>query len=449
MMKRRDLISASGALVLAPLAGAMPAATRTAGNPNALSDGLRALVEDERYPLAGLSTLAMRSGRVVQEAQFGQRHHADDHGPDLPIDRDTLFRVASISKFITGFAVLRLVEMGKLDLDADVGEVLGVRLRNPNFPNDQISVSMLLSHTSSLRDDGGIAFPAEVSLIDKLNAEGNKSWAADHGPRWFTYCNLNYGLLATVMEKVSGQRFDKLMRELVLNPLGMLGGFNTSEFSEVERANSAVLYRKQRVEPGKDGQEDREIWDVSAPWRPQSDNWLAALPKPIANIDAYVPGRNGSLFGPQGGLRTRVSDLATVMAMLMNGGMHQGKRFLKKASIDRMFSEQWRHELVKGNGDTYEGAYQAWGISAEHFIDRSGPGWGDRLITTGGLEAWGHRGFAYGLQAGFMLDAARQRGMIYVISGHAANPETHRGRFSSFPMWEEKLHDLLWPAAAA
>ncbi|XHS76632.1 serine hydrolase domain-containing protein [Burkholderiaceae bacterium UC74_6] len=444
-MKRRELLSAGGALLLAPLAGAAHAA---ADKPTALEDALRAVVEDERYPLAGLSTLVMRSGRIVQEAQFGQRHYA----PELPITRDTLFRVASISKFVVGLGAMRLVEQGKLDLDADIGDVLGVRLRNPAFPKDQISVSMLLSHTSSLRDDAGIAFPADVSLIDKLNAEGSKSWSADHGPRWFAYCNLNYGLLATLMEKVTGQRFDQLMRELVLTPLGMLGGFNALTLSEMERSNVATLYRKQRVEPAKEGsdsKEDREIWDATAPWRAQTDDWTVSPPKPIANIDAYVPGRNGTLFGPQGGLRTRVSDLGAVMAMLMNGGMHQGKRFLKKSSIDRMFSEVWRHEMSKGNGDNFAGEFLAWGTGAQHFIDKTGPGWGDRLLEKGGVQAWGHLGFAWGLQAGFMIDASRTRGIIYVSSGHAADPQSHRGRFSSFPQWEEKVHDLLWTTAVA
>ena len=446
MMKRRELLCAGGTALLAPLAGATPAAAPSPANsPDRLNEALRTLATDERYPLAGVSVLLMRSGKVVQDAQVGHRHYA----PDLPIDRDTLFRVASISKLITGLGALRLAEMGKLDLDADIRDVLGVRVRNPNFPKDQISAAMLMSHLSSLRDDGGIAFPADVSLLDKLNAEGSKSWSADHGPRWFAYCNLNYGLLATVMEKASGQRFDQLMRELVLTPLGMFGGFNAIDFSEMERNNTATPYRKQRIEPGKDGKEDREVWDATAPWRPQADDWAVNPPKPIANLDAYVPGRNGTLFGPQGGLRTRVGDLGTVLAMFMNGGMHQGKRFLKKSSLDRMFSESWRHEMSKGNGDNFGGEFLAWGTGAQHFIDKSGPGWGDRLLQRGGVQAWGHLGFAYGVQAGIMVDAARQHGIVYVMSGHAADPQSHRGRFSSFPVWEEQLHDLLWNAVLA
>jgi len=432
-MNRRELM-ASGAALLSP--GAAFAAKP------ALDARLQQLLTDAQFPLAGLSVLLMRSGKVVHEAQFGQRHFA----PDLPVTRDTLFRVASISKLITALSALRLAEQGKLDLDADIGEVLGRRLRNPKFPQDIIHVRDLLSHTSSLRDEGGIAFAPGVSLLDHLDKPG-KSWDEDHGPGWFAYCNLGYGLLATVMEKVSGQRFDQLMQELVMAPLGLQGGFNGMRFNEAERANVGTLYRKQRIVEGK------EVWDAQAPWAVQADDWQAEPPKDPEGLDGYALATNGTVFGPQGRLRTRVADLGSVMAMMMSGGLHpgqgKGQRFLKKASLDRMFSERWRHDMALGNGDNFGGEFLAWGIGAQHFIDKSGPGWGDRLIAKGGLQAWGHLGFAYGLQGAFMLDASRQHGIIYVMSGHAAEPTRNRGRFSSFAVWEERLHELLWSAVLA
>ena len=64
-------------------------------------------------------------------------------------------RVASISKLVTAIGVLRLVEAGQLDLDADVSALLGFPLRNPAFPDAPISLRMLLSHTSSLTDAAG------------------------------------------------------------------------------------------------------------------------------------------------------------------------------------------------------------------------------------------------------------------------------------------------------
>ena len=84
------------------------------------------------------------------------RRHID---PDAPADRDTLYRIASISKLVTTLGVMRLVEEGRLALDTDVGEYLGWRLRNPHFPETPITVRMLLTHTSSLRDDGGYSWP--------------------------------------------------------------------------------------------------------------------------------------------------------------------------------------------------------------------------------------------------------------------------------------------------
>src|SRR5690606_29716795 len=64
-------------------------------------------------------------------------------------------RIASISKLVTTIGVMRLVEAGKLDLDADAGDLLGFPLRNPAFPDVPITLRMLLSHRSGLTDASG------------------------------------------------------------------------------------------------------------------------------------------------------------------------------------------------------------------------------------------------------------------------------------------------------
>ena len=65
-----------------------------------------------------------------------------------PLIRNTRLRVASVSKMFTVFGVMQLVEAGKIDLDEDVSRYLGFELRNPNFPDEKITVRMLASHTS-------------------------------------------------------------------------------------------------------------------------------------------------------------------------------------------------------------------------------------------------------------------------------------------------------------
>src|SRR5690242_21116681 len=77
----------------------------------------------------------------IADPQSGRRVTIDD-----PV------RVASVSKMVTAIGVLRLVDEGKLDLRSDVSRWLGWPLRNPNFPDRPITVSMLLSHTASVRE---------------------------------------------------------------------------------------------------------------------------------------------------------------------------------------------------------------------------------------------------------------------------------------------------------
>ncbi|WP_217619623.1 serine hydrolase, partial [Achromobacter sp. GbtcB20] len=71
---------------------------------------------------------------------------------------------------------------------------------------------------------------------------------------WFEYVNFNYGLLATVMERAGGQRFDRLMRGLIHDPMGLKAGFYLADFAPARINDVATLYRKRE----KDGD---EAWD--------------------------------------------------------------------------------------------------------------------------------------------------------------------------------------------
>src|SRR5690349_9013317 len=90
----------------------------------------------------------------VSDPQSGRRITADD-----PV------RVASVSKMVVAIGVMKLVEEGKLDLNSDVSRWLGWRLRNPSFPGRPITLRMLLSHTSSVREhDDDYVIPLGESL---------------------------------------------------------------------------------------------------------------------------------------------------------------------------------------------------------------------------------------------------------------------------------------------
>jgi CubicO group peptidase (beta-lactamase class C family) len=426
----------------------------TANEFAALDAELAAIVNDGDKPLASLSVLAVRQGKVVYQQQFGYRFIDQAQAQNNKrADASTLYRVASISKLVTTLGVMRLVEEGKLDLDRDIGEYLGYTFRNPHFPNDKITTRMLLSHTSSLRDDGGYYWESKFAIKDALLPGGSKygagaMWAKNAKPgAYFQYANLPWGVVATVMERITGERFDLLMRRLVFDPLGLAGGFNPAAFSNAELANTATLYRKRSEVLGV------EVWKKDGPWVPQVDDYSAKPPVPRAGQD-YAIGSNGTAFGPQGGARLSAQGLGTIMLMLMNKGVHDGKPFLKPQSVEAMFAQVWLHDEKSNNGSNGESGFgshkklmNSWGLGVQRFIDITGSGEGDRLVAAGGFKAVGHLGDAWGLTSAIVLDPVSKNGMVFLIGGPGFNPETNNGKYSSLYRHEEQILDALYRRA--
>lgn len=394
---------------------------------------LEAIVADASCPLASLSVVAVRDGRVVYERAFGRRFiDPSGAGGDKPATPSTLYRIASISKLVTTLGVMKLVEEGRLSLDADIGTYLGRPLRNPNFPDTPITLRMLLTHTSSLRDDAGYSW-FDGTLRDRMNAP--TMWSRDHAPgTYFSYANLPWGVAGTVMERVTGERFDRLMQRLVIDPLGLRGGYNPAEF---DVANLATLYRKATAG-------DEQVWNPAGPWVVQTDDYSTKPPASRAKAD-YAIGSNGTLFGPQGGMRASTSDLARVMLMLMNGGEIDGRRLLRKQTVDAMLSRQWQRAQDNGDGDygSHRGRFNAWGLGNQQFLGVSGPDFGDRLVEDAAFPAVGHLGDAYGLLGTLAFDPASRAGLAFLIGGTGCDPETQRGKYSAAARFEERIVTAL------
>lgn len=431
-----------GAFAVAGHAGGPPEAVTPAQAPSSawtgkLDSELAAIQADASQPLASLAVLAIRGGKVVYQRQFGHRW-IDVANParSKRADDKTLYRIASISKLVTALGVMRLVEDGVLDLDRDVGDYLGYRFRNPHFSAVPVTLRMLLSHTSSLRDDEGYFWPEGKNGV---GVELIRAWSPQAAPgTYFHYANLPWGIAGTVMEKATGERFDRLMKRLVLDPMGLRGGYHVADLPADEIASIATLYRKR-------GTADSAPWDPKGPWVPQVDDYSRAPPEPRAS-PRYVIGSNATLFGPHGNLHVSVADLGRVMRMLMDRGTLDGKRILEAASVEAMLARQWRTD-GGGNGQTTYGAsrerFNAWGLGNQHFLDVSGPGSGDRLVEGGGFTGVGHLGDAYGLTGAFVFDPASRDGLIFVTGGTGFDPETARGSWSGFFRHEERILTAL------
>ncbi|MDB5749094.1 MAG: serine hydrolase [Massilia sp.] len=435
---------------LKPLLAAAPSSNGAGGRNDKLDRELAAIVQDPACELASLSVLAVRNGKLAYEGQFGRRRIGNaaspNLAPDLPANRDTLYRIASISKMMTTLGLMRLVEDGKLDLDADVSGYLGFGLRNPHFRERAITLRHLLTHTSSLRDEAGYSFPAGTALREfvvpgsRLHGEG-KMWASKAGPGdYFTYCNLGWGIIGTLMERVTGERFDRLMQGLLLQPLGLTAGYHLAGLPAPALANLATLYRKRTL--------DTEVWDAAGPWIAQVDELRTEVrtrpPAPPAGIEAYVVGENATPFSPTGGLRISARDMGVVMLMLMNGGVHEGRRLLAEGTLERMFARQWTADGKGGNGDTLNGFFNCWGLGNAQFPDQPGL----RLVE-GAFDAVGHLGDAYGLRSVFAFDRKRKNGMIVLVGGSSSDPGNHKGRYSALARFEERALTSMFQHAIA
>ena len=422
----------------------------------ALDAELAEVVNDPQSPLASLSAAVVRDGTVVYHNQFGSRYiHPGDRRNDLPANADTLYRIASISKLLTAIGAMKLVETGKLDLDADFSDALGFALRNPAHPQMPITLRMLLSHTSGLRDAAGYYWDAESRIVlkDVLLPGGKaygsgKMWEPAYAPgEFFQYANLPWGVIGTGMERVTGRRFDHLMSDLLLRPLGLRGGFHPADFSRQDITNVATLYRKRPA-----GDNDQK-WNPSGPWIVQTDDYISAPPKPRVHAD-YVPGTNATLIGPQGACRLSVSGLATVARLFLGDGEVDGVRVLLPSTVRMMMSPVWTASGTNGNtGGEFATDptrfMNCWGLGMQIFTDLSipptadKPARGDKLVQHAPYAAAGHCGDAFGLTSLLAIEPRSRSAIIYLVGGLGFDPATTPGTYSAQSRYEERIATAL------
>lgn len=170
------------------------------------------------------------------------------------VNADTVFQTASLSKWLTAWGVMALVEQGKLDLDAPVSRYLKRWTLPPSaFDNSKVTARRLLSHTAGLTDGLGYAGftpgtpvqSLEASLTQTANvsprASGKVAVGIEPGTEW-RYSGGGYAVLQLLIEDVSGEPFEAYMQRNVFQPLGMV--HSTFHWSPEQRTALAVFYGK-------------------------------------------------------------------------------------------------------------------------------------------------------------------------------------------------------------
>jgi len=152
----------------------------------------------DTWDVVGLSVVAVKNGEIVYKHHFGYQ----DRERGILLNDNTLFRIASISKSFSAVAIMQLIEAGKLSLDDDFSNLVGFAVRNPAFPDQVITLRMIMSHTSGVNDSQG------YTNLDVINPARNPDWAkcySNYAPgTHYDYCNLNYNMVGAVIERHTG-----------------------------------------------------------------------------------------------------------------------------------------------------------------------------------------------------------------------------------------------------
>jgi len=357
--------------------------------------------------MMGGSLVVFCENGIIENIAIGK----SDLARNIDMTVDSKYRIASISKTITTIAAMQLVEQNLLDLDANISEILGFTVQNPNHPNVAITPRMLMSHTSTIID--GSTYSNFLSATVNNNPIPNLSTILTVGGTYyvasqfnntvpgtyFNYSNINTVILGTIVEKVSELRFDVYCKENIFEPLGIDASFNVNDLTDIDQV--AVLYRK-----------------PNGVWTPQADNFQGVQPA-FNNLDGYIAGTNGGRFGPQGGLRCSAQDLAKIFLVLMNKGTFDGVTLLSEASCNAMFANEWTFN--GNNGNNYYGLFRSWGLGIHRITSTPG----NDVALTGSTFMLGHAGEAYGLVSDAYFDTIRKVGFVFMNNGVGIGYQTN------------------------
>jgi len=324
---------------------------------------------------------------------------------------NSIFRVASISKTVISTALMQLFEKGMFKLEDDVSNYLGLKVRNPKFPEVPINFIHLFTHTSGLTeafDDyfyDNLSNPKLQYLKQLVCEDGDfcptNLWSSYAPGGKFEYSNVGYTVLGCLLEKISGMPFNDYCIENIFKPLGMDASFDVTKLKHIE--NLSKIYRYN---------EDTNSHIISY------DNYSLVSSKPFDNT---IPLGNCIKNSPAGGLRTSLSDLAKYMIAHMNKGEYKGLSILKPDTVELMHSIHWK-------GNNKRGFYKTKGLGF-HVTDDLYPG----LVMTG------HSGDAYGILSGMYFNSDLKVGIIFVENGGL---QSH-GMKSPFPLIEELCYNRI------
>ena len=359
-----------------------------------LSSTLTVLAEDPKLPGVGAAMQGMIdkneiAGAVTMVVSKTEVRHLEttgfaDAAQKRPMTPDTLFWIASMTKPVTGVAVLMLQDEGKLSVSDPVAKHLPefASLKTPSGKPANLTITQILTHTSGLGEASGPAAQSAKTLADLVPLWLAAPMQYEPGERWkYTQSGINAG--ARLVEVVSGMTFDVFVQKRIFDPLGMTS--TTFYPTDTQSARLATAYAKNK----------------------ETGALEAVPPRPDFGPRDRPPQGNGGLY-------STATDYARFCRMLLNGGTLDGRRYLSAAAMSYLTTPQ-TGSLPTGffQNDTFGnyGANYGWGITTS--ILRTPHAGVAAMLSPG---TYGHGG-AWGTQA--WIDPVK--GVAYVLMVQRSN----------------------------
>ena len=324
--------------------------------------GIQEIMKEDK--VVGFSVAVVKNNKIIYTKSFGMQ----DIEKNIPLTDNAIFRIASISKSFTATSIMQLVEAGKISLDDDFSKLVGFQVRNPKFPNTVITLRMIMSHTSSVNDSQGYF---SFDVIDPAKNSNYAKCYNDYEPgKGYAYCNLNFNMTGAVIEKVTGERFDQYVKQHILDPLGLYGGYCVDS---LDKSKFATLYEYNK--------DSAKFIASPAAYNPRS-----------AEIAQHQLGVTTPIFSPTGGMKISASDLAKYMIMHSRKGKYKEGRIISKNSAIQM--------QTKLSDD------EGYGLALETT---------EKLIP--GEMMCGHTGSAYGLYSAMFFNSKKKFGIVVICNG--------------------------------
>lgn len=339
--------------------------------------------------IVGGAVIIARDGQILYSYDYGYKKASRRDEVTL----DTCFHAASVTKMVSAVGLMQLLEDYDIPLDTPVKDIVDIPVVNPAFPEADITIRQVLSHTSSFVQNQYLTPDWAKLTLD------NSYFSAEHAPGTaYAYANMNGGLIGAMIEAISGKSVNTYMQEHVFIPLKINAAYHAALLPD--KADVSAKLKK-------NGKNYRTAEDEFKTFKDYDDSCLPAAHTDITSGSLYI--------SPNGLIR--------ILMLLENGGELDGAHLLTEDTVKLMMTPQ---HLIEGSSVTGESPY---GLCITSVAGMPGGTW------------YGHQGMWQGLTSNAYFQPDTGLCVVVFANGYKANKKD--GVATIARAFMEKAQELL------